>query len=36
VLLHTPLGAGCLIGAVGLQLAGLGWSVRLSRLEVAA
>lgn len=36
VLLHTPLGAGCLVGAVGLQLAGLAWSVRLSRLEVAA
>lgn len=36
VLLHTPLGAGCLVGAVGLQLVGLAWSVRLSRLEVAA
>ncbi len=36
VLLHTPLGAGCLVGAVSLQLAGLAWSVRLSRLEVAA
>lgn len=35
VLLRTPLGAGCLAGAVGLQLAGLAWSVRLSRLEVA-
>ncbi len=36
VLLHTPLGSGCLVAAVSLQLAGLAWSVRLSRLEVAA
>ena len=31
VLLRTPLGAGCAIVAVGLQLAGLAWTVRLSR-----
>lgn len=36
VLLHTPIGAACLCGAVILQLAGLAWSVRLSRVEVAA
>jgi tight adherence protein B len=31
VLLHTPLGAGCLLGAVALQLAGLAWAARLAR-----
>jgi tight adherence protein B len=36
VLLHTPFGLGCLVGAVGLQLAGLAWAVRLSRVEVPA
>lgn len=36
VLLRTPLGAACLCGAVLLQLAGLAWSARLSRVEVAA
>jgi len=34
MLLHTPLGASCLFGAVVLQLAGLVWSARLSRVEV--
>jgi len=29
VLLHTPLGAGCAIGALGLQVAGLAWVHRL-------
>ncbi|WP_422772864.1 type II secretion system F family protein [Plantactinospora sp. WMMC1484] len=29
ILLHTPLGAGCAIGAVTLQLAGLLWAARL-------
>jgi len=36
VLLHTPLGAGCLLGAVALQLAGLAWADRLARIEVAS
>jgi tight adherence protein B len=36
VLLHTPIGAACLCAAVLLQLAGLAWSARLSRIEVAA
>jgi tight adherence protein B len=36
VLLHTPLGAGCLCCAVVLQIAGLRWSHRLSHLEVPA
>ncbi|WP_433299918.1 hypothetical protein ACQP2F_01580 [Actinoplanes sp. CA-030573] len=31
VLLHTPLGAACAIGAAGLQSAGLLWSERLIR-----
>lgn len=35
VLLHTPLGAACLAGAVVLQISGLAWSARLSRLEVS-
>jgi len=30
VLLHTPLGAACALGAVLLQLAGLAWTARLS------
>jgi tight adherence protein B len=34
VLLHTPLGAGCLAGAAILQLAGLAWASRLSTIEV--
>ena len=36
VLLHTPLGAACLAGALVLQLAGLAWASRLSRVEVPA
>ncbi|HLT11006.1 MAG TPA: hypothetical protein VK028_09390 [Micromonosporaceae bacterium] len=35
VLLHTPLGAACLAGAVVLQISGLAWSVRLSRIEAS-
>jgi tight adherence protein B len=35
VLLHTPLGAACLGGAVLLQLGGLAWAGRLARVEVA-
>jgi tight adherence protein B len=35
VLLHTPLGAACLLGAVMLQLAGLTWADRLARVGVA-
>jgi tight adherence protein B len=31
ILLHTPAGTGCAIGAVLLQLAGLAWTDRLSR-----
>lgn len=31
VLLHTPVGAACAVAAVGLQLAGLGWTRRLMR-----
>lgn len=31
VLLHTPVGAACAVGAVALQLAGLAWAKRLSR-----
>ena len=34
VLLHTPIGAACLLGATALQLAGLAWAGRLSRIEV--
>ncbi|GAB2929278.1 hypothetical protein GCM10027280_15980 [Micromonospora polyrhachis] len=30
VLLHTPIGAGCAIAAIGLQLAGLTWANRLT------
>ncbi|MGW0432392.1 type II secretion system F family protein [Micromonospora sp. NPDC003197] len=30
VLLHTPIGAGCTIAAIGLQFAGLAWANRLS------
>jgi tight adherence protein B len=30
VLLHTPLGAGCVVGALALQLAGLAWADRLA------
>ena len=33
VLLHTPVGAGCLLAALLLQLAGLGWTARLTRLD---
>ena len=36
VLLHTPIGAACVCAALVLQLAGLAWSVRLGRIEVAA
>jgi tight adherence protein B len=35
VLLRTPLGAACLTGAVALQLGGLAWAGRLSRVEVS-
>lgn len=31
VLMHTPIGAACALGAVGFQLAGLAWTARLSR-----
>lgn len=31
VLLHTPIGAACALGAVVLQLAGLGWAGRITR-----
>jgi tight adherence protein B len=30
-LLHTPVGAGCGLGAVVLQCAGLAWTARLVR-----
>jgi tight adherence protein B len=33
VLLHTPVGAGCVLAALLLQLAGLGWTARLTRLD---
>jgi tight adherence protein B len=36
VLLHTPVGAACLAGAVALQVAGLAWADRISRTEVPA
>jgi tight adherence protein B len=35
VLFRTPVGAGCALGAVALQLAGLAWSRRITRQEVA-
>ncbi|HEX6873924.1 MAG TPA: hypothetical protein VF163_22715 [Micromonosporaceae bacterium] len=35
-LLHTPIGAACLVAAVALQLGGLAWAGRLSRVEVSA
>jgi tight adherence protein B len=35
VLLHTPLGAGCALGALLLQCAGLAWTARLCRTAVA-
>lgn len=31
ILLHTPIGAVCAVGAVGLQLAGLAWTGRIAR-----
>lgn len=34
VLLHTPVGAACALGAVALQIAGLSWAKRLSREAV--
>jgi tight adherence protein B len=34
VLLHTPVGAGCALGALLLQCAGLGWTGRLCRAAV--
>lgn len=34
VLLHTPVGAACAVGAVALQLAGLAWAGRIARLAV--
>jgi tight adherence protein B len=36
VLLSTPLGAACIGGSVALQLGGLAWAGRLSRVEVYA
>jgi len=36
VLLHTPVGSACLGGSVVLQLSGLAWAARLSRVEVPA
>lgn len=33
VLLHTPLGAACALVAFGLQLSGLAWSARITRLD---
>jgi tight adherence protein B len=30
VLLHTPIGAGCAVGAIALQIVGLAWADRLS------
>jgi len=36
VLLHTPLGSACVVGSVVLQLSGLAWAARLSRVEVPA
>jgi tight adherence protein B len=35
VLLRTPLGAACLVAAVALQLGGLAWAGRLTRVEVS-
>ena len=35
VLLHTPLGAGCALGALLLQCAGLAWTARMCRTAVA-
>lgn len=34
VLLNTPMGAACALGALALQLAGLAWSARLARAAV--
>jgi tight adherence protein B len=36
VLLRTPIGAGCAVGAIGLQLAGLAWADRLGGGAVRA
>ncbi|MBO4207843.1 hypothetical protein GSF22_17790 [Micromonospora echinofusca] len=36
VLLHTPVGAGCTVGAVVLQIAGLAWADRLSAAPARA
>ncbi len=36
VLLHTPLGAGCALGALALQVGGLAWTDRLARTGVVA
>jgi tight adherence protein B len=36
VLLRTPIGAGALLLAVGLQLGGLAWATRLAKIEVSA
>ena len=35
VLLHTPIGAGCALAAIGLQLVGLAWAERLTRIPGA-
>ncbi|WP_233604193.1 hypothetical protein [Micromonospora sp. HM5-17] len=35
VLLHTPVGAACAVGAIVLQLAGLAWAERLGSTRVA-
>jgi tight adherence protein B len=34
ILLHTPVGAACLVAALGLQCAGLSWTARLCRSAV--
>jgi tight adherence protein B len=34
MLLHSPVGAGCAVSAIGLQIAGLAWSQRLIRIQV--
>jgi tight adherence protein B len=36
VLLHTPVGAGCVVVAVLLQLAGLAWTARAARIPGVA
>ncbi|GAA2510249.1 hypothetical protein GCM10010201_01100 [Pilimelia columellifera subsp. columellifera] len=36
LLLHTPLGAGCALAAVGLQAVGIAWSQRITDADRAA